>query len=73
MLGYLAGPVRRACDSWSQGCEFEPHIGWTDYLKVKPLQKQQKQNQENATKWIPNLCKAFHLGCLNYKHDDFWV
>ena len=30
---HLAGPVRRPCDSWSQGREFKPHVGCKDYLK----------------------------------------
>lgn len=33
--GHLAGSVRRAYHSWSQGCELEPHIRCRDYL-TKP-------------------------------------
>ena len=29
----LAGSARRACDSWSQSHEFEPHAGCKDYLE----------------------------------------
>ena len=25
--GHLAGPAGRACDSGSQGCEYEPYVG----------------------------------------------
>ena len=32
-MGHLAGSVSGACDSLSQGCEFEPHIGHGAHLK----------------------------------------
>lgn len=33
--GYLVGSVGGACDSWSQGCELESHIGCGYYLNIK--------------------------------------
>ena len=36
ILGYLAGSVREAEDSWPQGSEFEPHIKCRDYFNKKP-------------------------------------
>lgn len=29
-----------ACDSWPEGCEFKPHPGCRDYLKMKVFKKQ---------------------------------
>ena len=40
--GHLASSVRwelRTRDSWSMGCEFEPHVTGRDYLKIKSFLK----------------------------------
>ena len=39
--GSLAGSVSGACNSWSQSCKFEPHIGCR---KKKNLKKTNKKN-----------------------------
>ena len=34
LLGPLAGLVSRVCNSGPQSCEFRPHIGCSNYLKI---------------------------------------
>lgn len=41
--GCLAGSLDRACNFWSQSCEFEAHVGCTDYLKKSCLVLQLRQ------------------------------
>ena len=36
-LGCLTDSDSRACNSWSWGGQFEPHIGCRDFLKIKSL------------------------------------
>ena len=35
----LVGWVNRACDSWSQTCKLQCHIGCKDYIKIKSLEE----------------------------------
>lgn len=49
--GHMAGLVSGAWDSWSRGRRFEPHVGYTDYLK--------KNLKKNCHKTPFLLIKAF--------------
>ena len=40
----MAGSVGGTGDSWSQGVEFEPHIGYRDYFKKKLFNKEKIDN-----------------------------
>ena len=55
--GHLAGSVGRAWGSWSQGHEFESHIGRRDYLKKEEEEEEEKEEEEkNGNTTRTNLC-----------------
>ena len=53
--GCLAGPIGRACDSWSQG-EFEPHTEHRDYRKEK--KKMNNSRCEDTSKRLEQCKKG---------------
>ena len=56
--GHLAVSVSGAFHSWSQGHEFELHIGCGAYLKIKwnKNMKSKIKNLAKETKWVQKFC-----------------
>lgn len=46
--------LRRVCNSWSEGYEFKPHIGYRNYLN-----KTLKSNEKISHRLWVNICKTY--------------
>ena len=60
--GHLDGSVRRACISWSQGCEFKLHSGCRDYLTKMKLCKNYLELRFCCNKDLKPVALALRLG-----------
>ena len=52
-FGVLTGSVNRECDFWSQGCEFQSHVGGRDYFKKRKSLK--KNSMSSFVKYTFNF------------------